>query len=173
MKNNSRKYLTNYLIVALLIWGASYLTICANYPRIYSPYSFTIVMPLFFFYSFFDGTPITFFLSTLIGPIFYALWCFPLIKGQSKIPKRTVIMTPILVTASFALLFTSWNYGAEYQGKAHTILMYIFNASFWILLFSIFRMNKKRESYLTNLVFNWVLFTWFFWVGFPWLGELL
>jgi Ca2+/Na+ antiporter len=116
---------------------------------------------------------IAFALGSLIVPILFIAWSYPLLKGQEQIPKRTKVMTMALIVLSAVFLVISWPYGIEYQGVKHTIIMYLFNFCFWYILFRIYRANTRQISFITNFLFHWITFAWLGWVAFPWLGELL
>ncbi len=173
MDNIQYKYYINLAIGALVLWGISYSTISSNVPRIYSPYSFSVVIPTFMLYSVLGSSTITTITSTLLIPVLYILWCFHLLRDCKAIPKRSLVCSSILIFLSAYQLTVSWTYGIKYQGMVHTIVMYIFNIIFWIALFIMFRANRKKPSYATNYMFHWIFFAWFCWVAFPWLGELL
>jgi len=160
-------------VSAVFLWGVAYTTISANVPKIYSPYSFAVVIPLFSLYEVFGGRAITFALATLAIPVLFVFWSFPLLKGQERIPKRTKILAALLVLLSFIALAASWSYGIQYQGIGHTVAMYLFNLGCWAILFVLLRNNARQASYTSNFLFHWTLFAWLAWVAFPWLGELI
>ena len=168
-----RKLILKYVVGMFILWGISYSTICANVPRIYSPYSFTVAIPVLSLYSVFGSHLATFMLGSFCIPLAFVLWSLPLLKGQHQIPKRTKIAAIVLVMPSLYLLVASWTYGVAYQGKLHTVTMYLFNVIFWVVLLAINFRNSKQPSYASNFAFHWVLFAWLGWVAFPWLGELL
>lgn len=172
-KPMNRKLILNFVVGVFILWGISYSTICANVPKIYSPFSFTVAIPTLSLYSVFGSHPITFVLGSFCIPLAFILWSLPLMKGQQQIPKRTKIAAIVLVLPSLYLLASSWSFGVAYQGKSHTITMYLFNVIFWVGLFTINYRNAKLPSYASNFAFHWVLFAWLGWVAFPWLGELI
>jgi hypothetical protein len=171
MKKN---YATHFLVGALLFWGVAYAPIIANYPKIFSPHSFIVIMPVLALHEIFrSGHLLSYIIGTLIVPLLFLLWSFPLLRGQVQIPRRSKIGTIFLILLSLLSVIASWPYGVKYQGLIHTIAIYIFNLIFWTALFLLYRSNTTRESYTSNYFFHWILFAWLGWVAFPWLGELL
>lgn len=163
-----------FFIGTLLLWSIAYATINANYPKIYSPYSFTVIVPVLALHEIFrDGRILSYTLGTLIIPLLFLLWSFPLLHGQEQIPNRTKYCAVLLVLLSMIMLIVSWPYGIQYQGLAHTIAIYVMNVISWTVLILLYRSNKAHSSYASNYIFHWALFAWLAWVAFPWLGELL
>ncbi len=159
---------------ALLLWAVGWATISAGYPRIYSPYSFPVVVPVLALSEVFRGiaAPLAFALGSLPIPLSFIAWSFHLLGGQEEIPKRSGVAALVLVFLSAVFLLAGWSYGIQYQGITHTAAMCLFNLCFWIVLFLIHWANARQCSFATNLLFHWILFAWFGWVAFPWLGEL-
>jgi hypothetical protein len=162
-----------FFMSVIILWAVSYASISANEPNAYSPYSLATAIPLIWFHEAIRGGIIDIILGTLAIPAFYVLWCFPLLKGQNQIPKRTKIFSMLLVLLSLFSLVGGWLYGIEYQGYTHTVLMILFNLCFWTLLFILALKNARTTSYKTNFLFHSTLFIWLAWVAFPWLGEQL
>jgi hypothetical protein len=173
MKIVSRSPWLHFVVGTLLLWVVAYSTISANYPKLYSPYSFVVVIPLMSLYELFGGKPPTFVVATLTVPVLFAAWSLPLLTGQKRVPNRTKIASIVLVSLSLVFLALSWPYGLKYQGALHTVAMYLFNGAFWAALLVIGRRNTREPVYASNFLFHWLLFAWLGWVAFPWLGELI
>ena len=173
MKENRKRYPIFFMIGTLLLWLVSQSTISAGVPRIYSPFSFTVVIPYLMLSSSFGSTNIDFVIATILIPIIFMLWSFHLFKGHQKIPIRTMIVSLLLIILSIVHLAFSWSFGTEYQGTTHTIIIYIYNMAIWLTLLALYVFNVKKNSYYTNYLFHWIFFAWLAWVAFPWLGELL
>lgn len=157
------KYFIPYFLFSFLISITSYLTVGANYPTMYAPYSLISAVPVVMFPSYF--------VVLVVLPIIYLLWSFPLATGQKQIPTRTNIISITLVLLSFIYLMMGWQYGITYQGFFHVISMYVFNILFWSILLVLNLINRSSPAFLTNILYHGILFIWLSWVAFPWLGE--
>ena len=162
-----------FLAGAMLLWGVAYVTVSANVPTIYSPYSFLVIIPVLSLHNFIESHVLTLAIGTTLIPVSFLLWSFPLLHGQIRIPIRTRVLTIIMVLLSLAFLIMGWSYGNQYQGLAHTIAMYLLNLICWLVMFILYIINSRQPSYGSNYIFHWVLFAWLAWVAYPWLGELL
>ena len=164
-----------FVIGTFLLWTVAYATMIAHYPKIYSPYSFPVVIPTLLLSTIFRNESMVYAiaLGTLTIPVLFTAWSYPLLLGKKQIPKRTIIVALVLVCLSAIFLFFSWSYGIQYQGYIHTLSIDFFNFCFWIILYFLYRANVKQISFSTNFMFHWMLFAWIGWCGFPWLGELL
>lgn len=158
---------------ALLLWGAAWATVSAGYPRLYSPYSVSVVIPLLAVYWMPGGKYAVLTTATFPIPALFVVWSWPLLRGWERIPRRTKVAAIVLVSLSFCFLVLGWRLGVKYQGAFHTTAMGVFNAAFWAVLLLLYRTNARTPSYVSNFLFHWVLFGWLAWVGFPWLGELI
>ncbi|MFP4687220.1 MAG: hypothetical protein ACLFN5_03825 [bacterium] len=172
INNNPR---LSVLIAAVLLMVVSYGTMWADYPLPMSPFSFPVILPTLLIGGLLGGE--LWGLAVLLGcslvPLFFLLWSFPLFYGRKKISLRSKILVFIFVVLSALFLIFSWQYGINYQGKLHTVLMYVYNAVFWLLLLLVGRRNSLSPTFTTNLIFHWLFFAWLAWVSFPWLGELI
>jgi len=177
MKNKK----TIYTIIGAIILGLiSFATMCADVPEIYSPFSMSVIIPVFLFdwlfYAMFPGLlfpGLHFVFGCLVIPILYVVWSYRLYKNTPKIPRRSISAILILFILSLVYLIGSWSYGLGYQGITHTISMYIFNCIFWGILYYLYMTNRKKPSFITSYLFHLVSFAWLAWVAFPWLGELI
>jgi hypothetical protein len=142
----------------------SRLTIIARVPRIYSPYSFSIVIP------YFCGGLLV---ACMVAPLAFLLWSLHLLGVNATVPKRTLVLFPLLVIASGLWLAASWRYGFRYQGKVHTLTLYAINVTLVAILVGLIIRAVRRPSYASNYAFHWLMFAWVAWGAFPWLGELI
>jgi hypothetical protein len=150
----------------------------ANFPTFYSPYSFTVVLPAIAVSSFAPdiiiGSRLAFYaLSALPITVFYLVWSFIFARNLPQISKPSQYLALILVLLSVWHLVAGFKYGLQYQGLAHTLLIYLYAVSFFGALFTLWFKNSQRPSYQTCQWFHIVLFCWLGWVSFPWLGELM
>ena len=162
-----------FTIGAILLWGVAYRSVLPNpRPSFLSPFPKSVI---FFDYILFDSIHFHAYakcLAALVIPMAFALWSIPLLWGQTRIPIRSKILTVVLALMSVLYLAGTWSEGIQYHGVLHTILMYLFNALFCALLFTIAMRNSRNLAYASNYLFHWILFAWLGWVAFPYLGEL-
>ena len=161
-----------YFSGALFLWPISYLTVNSGVPTVWCPFSITVVIPALLL-SGFINPHIAIIIAASFIPIFFFFWSTPLLKGKKEIPIKTKIVSLFFIALSITNLIFSWEYGEKYQGITHTLVMCAYNVIFWVVLFLLFKINKKTKNYISNFLFHWVLFAWLGWVSFPWLGELI
>lgn len=161
------------IVGGLFVSIAGGLSMVADYPKIYSPYSFIVVIPTMFAGELELPMFITYFLGIFPLATLYLIWSFSFIRQPYSIPKPTVVLAAICIVLSGVFNITSYKYGIQYQGQLHTFLMYFFNLILIIILFLLFKLNKSNPSKYSGLGFNILLFSWLGWVAFPWLGELI
>jgi len=149
------------------------LSMVANYPKLYSPYSFAVVLPTLFVTALELPKVFTYLLGVLPISVLYLVWSLSYIKPPFIVPRPTIILAAIFIVLSIAFNVASYRYGVQYQGQAHTLLMYGYNLVFIGGLAFILKRNSLEPSFLSSLAFNIVLFSWLGWVAFPWLGELI
>lgn len=77
-----------------------------------------------------------------------------------------------LVAALCASWFVAaWSYGEKYQGYGATYFLAALNAATAILVILPFIANRRRPTFRTRVIFNWLLVVWLFGWAFPYLGE--
>jgi hypothetical protein len=163
------KIYLGFLVV--LVSGA--LTMTAGYPQIYSPYSFTVVIPVFMLYALALPGPLLLLLASLPNALFFLLSTRSTAYENLKISRLLTGISALLVSLSVIFLFVSYDYGVQYQGLHHTLFMYLFNGIFIFSLIATFIANNRKPSVNKSLVFRVLLFCWLGWCAFPWLGELM
>lgn len=161
------------IIGGLFVSIAGGLSMVANYPKIYSPYSLIVVIPTMLAGAIELSRFIAYFLGIFPLAILYLIWSFSFIREPYSIPKPTVILAAICIVLSGVFNITSYKYGIQYQGQLHTLLMYLFNLILIIFMIMLFKFNKSNPCKYSGLGFNILLFSWIGWVAFPWLGELI
>ena len=157
----------------LIVSAIGMLSMVANYPKMYSPYSFTVVIPTLLASSLELPKFVIYLLGTFPLAAIYFIWSLFFIKKPFLIPKPTIILAGIFILLSIVFNINSYKYGLQYQGQAHTFLMYGYNIAIIGLLTFILKRNMSAPNIINGLGFNIVLFSWLGWVAFPWLGELI
>jgi hypothetical protein len=157
----------------LVVLSTGALTMTAGYPQIYSPYSFTVVIPVFMLYALAVPSPLLLLLASLPNAIFFLLSTRSTAHDNFKISRLFTSISVLLVLLSVIFLFVSYDYGVQYQGLHHTLFMYLFNGIFICSLITAYIANNRKPSMNNSLVFRVLLFCWLGWCAFPWLGELI
>ena len=124
------------IIGALIVTAASCLTMIANYPKMYSPYSLSVVFPALFISSREMGEIVFHLLSSMPILVLYLIFSIAFIKPTYKISKLTLIIAIVLALLSVAFNIYSYKYGIKYQGMLHTVVMYFYNLVFLSFAFS-------------------------------------
>ena len=167
-KNHRNLFYFGILFLCLISYG----TIISGSPNLFFPYSLPVIIPAFIFGALFQSSVIAIIFTVITVPIIFILSSYPLIRGNKIIPKGTKVTSIFLILFSFLWLIGSWNSGIIYHGKLYTLIIYIYNFIFWMILFLLYKINSKKQSYASNYLFHLLLFLWLEWSAFPWLGEL-
>jgi len=103
--------------------------------------------------------------------LFFA-WNPGLVRGQTRVPKRSYVLAIILTVLSVLYFIGGWRYGVKYEGIEYTQNVCFVNV-FWVgVLAAEFVLAGARPSFQRNLTVHWLFFAWLGWYAFPWLGEL-
>jgi len=156
---------------AILVICAGMMTFASHVPSVYSPYSFTVVLPAFAFAALEAPGCVIRVGSALPITLLYLLWSFVFVKPPYRIPVPASVFALIFVFLSVAYYITAYRYGVEYQGEQHTHAMYAYNAIFVLGLGVVYWLNARKPSLYSSAGFSVLLFIWLAWVAFPWLGE--
>jgi hypothetical protein len=137
----------------------------AGVPTLYCPFPALTIIPAFWFSQ-------LRFAVVLVPAILFFLWNPALLNGQSRTPKRTIVLALLLSALTLVEFTFDWNYGVKYQGLHHTVSMLIINLV-WLALLSLSTIRSSQQhSFVRNLLSHWILFAWLSWYAFPYLGEL-
>jgi hypothetical protein len=169
----SMSFKLRIIIGSLIVMVASCLTMIASEPKVYSPYSLSVVIPALIFSSKEMGQITIGLLASVPTLLLYLIFSITSIKPKYTISKPTIGMAVTLVILSVAFNIHGYQYGIKYQGTLHTHLMYAYNLVLLSLLSAVYFLNFKKPNAANCLGFNVILFSWFGWVAFPWLGELI
>jgi hypothetical protein len=110
--------------------------------------------------------------TLLLPPMFFWTWSNGLFNGQEDIPRRSLIALIVLGVLAAIHYFASWQYGIEYQGRTHTMVVGVVTLIFLVSLGALAYMARRQPSWGKSLAFHWLLFLWFCYYAFPALGEL-
>jgi hypothetical protein len=151
--------------VVLLSW----LTISPGTPQVYAPLNLLVVIPAFMSSGLFGDS---YLLAVAVVPVFFCLWCWPVLRGRTTLPIRSVVLLILAVVLSAASLVFGARYGVEYQSVGYVIGVAVINIVCWALLGVLAFLARRSPSFGHNLGFHAALFAWLAWCAFPYLGEL-
>jgi len=161
------------IVGAVLVGAVGAMTMIAAYPKLHSPYSFTVVIPALLIYDL-NLPPFVMRVACVLPLVtLYLAWSFAFLKSRFKITLTQKVVSGLLVILSAVFNVNSFGYGLKYQGEFHTYIMYAYNISLVLGLSLILWANTKKPSFNSYISFSVVLFAWLGWVAFPWLGELI
>ena len=109
--------------------------------------------------------------SLLVLPLIYVTEVKLL--GRIKIFGQIVFII-ILAFAAISIWYflVAWDYGIQWQGKSHTIIVAIENFVSFIFLFILAYLGIIKKSKKLQYAANLLLFLTLSWCAFPYLGEL-
>ena len=154
--------------LVLLAWLGSF---SSGIPSLTCPMPTVTVIPAFFLASLRSHPP--FWLAILVPAILFFAWNPGLLRGGLRVPRRSWVLLIALTVLSLAYFVGSWNYGYQYQGREHTVLMCAINGGWIVALWAMLYRSVNTSSFSANLLFHATLFAWLAWYAFPYLGELL
>ena len=152
-------------LVLLLSW----LTILPGTPQIYAPLNLLVVIPAFMSSGVFGDR---YLLAVAVVPVFFCRWCWPVLRGSTTLPIRSVVLLIVTVVLSAASLIFGARYGVEYQSVRYVIAVTAINVGCWVLLGVLALLARRHPSFVHNFGFHTALFAWLAWCAFPYLGEL-
>ena len=157
----------------LLVWLISALTMSAGYPKLYSPYSFTVVVPVFIFYAMGFSGVLLVSASALPMALLFWLSTFTLKHDKPKVGRAMLGIYVISCLLSVVYLGYSYSYGVQYQGYQHTVFIYVFNVMFMSGITLLLYLNARKPSITNAILFRITWCSWLGWCAFPWLGETI
>lgn len=163
-RQNNATHVLATIVGALALGLAAYLSFSTGSEKYYSPLPALVVIPALLL-------PVPH-LALLVPPALFLIWNPQMFRGESTVPVRTPIAFAVLIALSILYFVSSWHYGLEYQGAAHTKFVCIGNVVLVALLAVLWAVAHKVKQYSTSFAFNWCLVAWLTWYAFPYLGEL-
>jgi len=138
-----------------------------GYPTILHPFPVLTVLPAFFL-----ASVHLWMIGATVPVINFFLWNPRLSQGQIRVPKRSYVLLAVTAFLSIIWFVFGWKFGVQYQGSTYTNWVCAINVA-WIAILSASIVHcQKTNSFVSNLIFHWLLFAWLGWFAFPYLGEL-
>jgi hypothetical protein len=150
---------------ASLVCTASFGLFLSGVPSSFCPMPALTVLPAFMLGN-------LYWLAVMIPAALFFLVNPQLLRGASQIPIRSLVAVAVLVNLSAGYFWALWQDGVQYQGASHLHFMCTANAV-WVAALAVVLLRRRTDSsFMTNLLFHWLLFAWLSWYAFPYLGEL-
>jgi len=171
-KINNKSFLALILSSFIPVFFA-FLSAIDGHPSLWSPLSLPSFIVVMFGMSVFEEIAGMLFGILIILIIFITLNLFLLKESNTKkVPKTLTFILAIFSILSLLSIITSWNYGIEYQGKAHTVGILLINILIISLMWTLWFFIRKNCNFKKLLILSVVFYSWIFWSAFPWLGEM-
>lgn len=123
------------------------MTMIAGFPSLYSPYSFTVVVPAIFCADLNLPSIIVRLISVIPLIVFYIAWAFVFVRSPFRITLTQKLIVGLLVILSAIYNVSSYDYGLKYQGKTHTNFICAYNLIF-VLVLSILLTRQINISFI-------------------------
>ena len=112
-------------------------------------------------------------LAFLVGPALFFLSSPSLLLGKARLSKRTFWTLLALTFLDIATLLFTWRDGYKYvPGERYTNLTIIGSCVWLSVVWLLFRVAKRRQSYWTIFAYHFVFALWLLTNAFPWFGEM-
>lgn len=149
----------------------SWITVLPGTPQVYAPCNALVVFPIFLLG---DAVPrgAAFGIGFAVVPLLFCLWCWPALRGSTRLPIRSVILLLIAIALSALWLAGGYHYGVQYQSVGYVVGVAMINSICWVVLIALALLAHRHPSFGHNLGFHFALFAWLAWFAFPYLGEL-
>jgi hypothetical protein len=139
-------------------------------PKIYAPFPLLVVLVLIHTEAILGHGSII--AAAAFIPIVFWLWCLPILKDRTTIPRRSYVLLVGAVILSLIWLADGFSYALGYHGAEYTVSTTVINLCCCVALSVLAFYVRRRPSLVHNLTFHAALFAWLAWCAFPWLGEL-
>jgi len=164
----TQRNLTGVAIIVLLAL-LSWLIILPGTPQVYAPLNLLIVLPEFLAAGLLQRAYL--YVAVAVVPFFFCIWCWPVLRGGTTLPTRSIVLLVLAVVLSAVSLMFGSRYGVEYQSVGYIVGVAVINVICWALLGLLALLARRRPSFGHNLGFHATLFAWLAWCAFPYLGE--
>lgn len=166
MTTAQRNITVSVPVVALSL--LSWLTISPGTPQVFAPCNVLVVFPGWLTGSASGALAV----ALLLVPTLFCIWCWPVFRGRTALPTRSIVLLVCAVVLSATWLATGYRYGVEYQSTGYVAGVVTINLVCWFLLGALALLARRRPSFGHNLGFHAALVAWLAWCAFPYLGEL-
>lgn len=160
------------LAAAFVLAVLSQMSVSAGVPSGWSPFNLVVVLPAFLSYELLRSTSASLFFGTLVVPIFFLVWTYPATWLDPAPPKRTVVLSFVLVVLSAFSIVFGYSYGLEYQGDDYVSRVSMVSIACWTGIVSLAVLAMRNKTRAWNVAFHLLFFGWLAWYAIPYMGEL-
>ena len=159
MESDRVKYVIAVVVLGVMLTLVSWQSMSAGIPRPWAPFPLISYLLLF-------GAPV-------FVTIIFWVWNLQLFKGIGHIPIRSIALYLSFAALSIWHNLVGIPYGVKYQGREYTMIVTIVNFMMIVSIAILLIIGYRRKTFLSSLLFHWLLFAWFASYSFPYLGELI
>src|SRR5437588_8921373 len=126
-----RNLLITFVIGSSLLLPACFGLLLTGTPTVLCPLPFLTIIPAFMLS---DWNYKLVSLAILIPMVLFFVWNPALFRGRTRIPKRSLLLLPILTALQVWDFVGGWKYGVTYQGLEYTVRVCIINFAWLAIL---------------------------------------
>ena len=112
-------------------------------------------------------------LAAILIAVLFLVWNPQLFRGESRIPKRSLLLLVVFAVSSTGFLGSRFSLMAEIDHLNYFFAICTINALILAVLIALAGVKKDRQPLWRSVAFHWLLFAWPASYGFPWLYEAL
>jgi hypothetical protein len=105
-------------------------------------------------------------------PIFFLIWTYPTTWLDPVPPKRTVLLSVVMIVISAVSIAFGYSYGLEYQGDDYTLKVSVVSIASWIGILTLAFLAMRNKTRAWNVAYHLFFFAWLAWYAIPYMGEL-
>lgn len=115
----------------------------------------------------------TAYLLVFLGPILFFISSPRLVSGEARLCRKDFWILLVFSALDVLCLTLTWRGGYRYvPGPTYTNLTIVLSL-FWVaVLWVIFVLARRRQSYWTIFAYHFVFVLWLLIYAFPWFGEM-
>ena len=152
-----------FLMVVFCVTGFAWLTVSSGRPVFWAPYNALVLLPVWL-----AGSAV----GLVFIPLFCVVWCFPIFRGATEVPIRTIVLAAFALAGSVLNLVLGVERGVRWQGASYTGGVAIVSVVLWVGLTLLAWWAWRQRTQFLNSLFHIALFCWLAWYALPTLGEL-
>jgi hypothetical protein len=150
-------------LVVALVAAQSLGALGGSSPSVSSPASLILVFPVFL------GLPVA--LVVICYVALFWLWSPSLFRGESTVPRRTIVLVGISAALSLASFGFGWHFGVQHQGVRYTFWCSLLSGFLFSACAVLLTLTRAAPTFAGSLAAHALLFAWLASYAFAYLGE--